>query len=65
MIPSDITARVTQLRGELQLHNYLYYVTQSPSISDSDFDDLFRELQDLESQYPELIEDDSPTQRVG
>ena len=65
MIPSDITARVAQLRGELQLHNYLYYVTQSPSISDSDFDDLFRELQDLESQYPELIKDDSPTQRVG
>lgn len=65
MIPSDITARVAQLRGELQLHNYLYYVMQSPSISDSDFDELFRELQDLESQYPESIEDDSPTQRVG
>tara|TARA_Y100000590_G_scaffold75104_2_gene82951 strand:+ start:5237 stop:7174 length:1938 start_codon:yes stop_codon:yes gene_type:complete len=38
---------------------------QSPSISDSDFDELFKELQDLESQYPELIEEDSPTQRVG
>ena len=59
MIPSDITARVAQLRGELQLHNYLYYVMQSPSISDSDFDELFRELQDLESQYPNVNDIDN------
>ncbi|HCU81436.1 MAG TPA: DNA ligase (NAD(+)) LigA [Chloroflexi bacterium] len=65
MQSSAITVRVAQLRHELQLHNYLYYVMQSPSISDSDFDELFKELQDLESQYPELIEEDSPTQRVG
>ena len=63
---SNYTAvRVAELRSELHLHNYLYYVMQSPSISDSDFDELFRELQDLECKYPELIEDDSPTQRVG
>ncbi len=65
MQSSAITVRVAQLRHELQLHNYLYYVMQSPSISDRDFDELFKELQDLESQYPELIEEDSPTQRVG
>ena len=61
MISRAITLRVAQLRGELQFHNYLYYVMQSPMISDSDFDELFKELQDLESQYPELIERDSPT----
>ena len=65
MISSALTQRVAYLRCELQLHNYLYYVMQSPRISYIDFDDLFKELQDLEIQYPELIEDDSPTQRVG
>jgi len=65
MIFDAIVARVAKLRSELHLHNYLYHVMQTPRISDSDFDDLFKELQDLESTYPELVEDDSPTQRIG
>ena len=65
MTSNSIAGRVAELRSELHLHNYLYHVMQSPSIADSEFDELFRELQDLESKYPELIEDDSPTQRVG
>lgn len=54
-----------QLRSTIEYHNYRYYVLDSPEISDAEFDDLVRQLQDIESRYPELITVDSPTQRVG
>jgi len=56
---------IAQLRAELERHNYAYYVLDTPSIPDAEYDKLFRELQALETQHPELLTPDSPTQRVG
>ena len=64
-IPAAVSARVQQLREEIEAHNYHYYVLDTPSIPDAAFDQLFRELQQLEAEYPELAAADSPTQRVG
>src|SRR5574344_386755 len=61
----DEKQRILQLRKELNEHNYRYYVQNTPSISDHDFDMLMHELQDLESLHPELSDENSPTQRVG
>lgn len=58
-------ARITQLIKELNAHNYKYYVLAQPSISDFDFDHKLAELAQLEAQYPELLDPDSPTQKVG
>jgi DNA ligase (NAD+) len=58
-------ARVQALRAELERHNYLYYVLDQPLASDAEYDRLLRELQQLESDHPELASPDSPTQRVG
>jgi DNA ligase (NAD+) len=57
--------RAETLRRELNRHNYLYYVLDQPVISDAQYDKLLRELQELERAHPELIQPDSPTQRVG
>lgn len=57
--------RVEELRREIREHDYYYYVLDNPRISDSEYDALVRELENLEKQYPELITPDSPTQRVG
>jgi len=57
--------RAEFLRGEIERHNHLYYVKDAPEITDAEFDGLFRELQALEAQHPELAAADSPTQRVG
>ena len=57
--------RISELRAELERHNYNYYVLDAPSIPDAEYDKLFRELQSLEAQHPELLTPDSPTQRVG
>lgn len=57
--------RILQLRNELHQHNYNYYVKNAPEISDFDFDQLMRELQELEARHPELQDPNSPTQRVG
>jgi len=62
---SDAKARIAQLRTEIERHNYRYYALDDPSIPDAEYDKLFRELQTLESQHPELLTADSPTQRVG
>lgn len=59
------TERASFLRAELERHNYLYYVVEAPEISDSEFDQLFRELLNLEEAHPEVRTPDSPTQRVG
>lgn len=61
----SVAARIAQLRAEIEQHNYRYYVLDDPSIPDAEFDKLFRELQALEAQHPELLTADSPTQRVG
>ena len=61
----DIVVRVKQLRSVINQHNYHYYVLDIPKISDSEYDRLLRELQQIEQQYPALISPDSPTQRVG
>jgi len=65
MAPPDVIKRVEQLRRLINYHSYRYYVLAQPEISDEEYDMLFRELQRLEEQYPELITPDSPTQRVG
>jgi DNA ligase (NAD+) len=60
-----ILDRVSQLREQINHHNYRYYVLDSPEVSDAEYDRLFDELSALEKQYPALITPDSPTQRVG
>lgn len=57
--------RIAQLRSDLDAHNYRYYVLDEPSVPDAEYDRLFRSLQALEAEHPELVTPDSPTQRVG
>ncbi len=57
--------RIEKLKKEIRFHEYKYYVENAPVISDFEFDKLLKELERLESIYPEFITDDSPTQRVG
>jgi DNA ligase (NAD+) len=64
-ISLEIQQKINQLRHSLNEHNYYYYVLDDPQIPDSEYDRLMRELQWLETQYPEVITPDSPTQRVG
>jgi len=61
----DAAEQVEQLRTEVQRHNRLYHLDDKPEITDAEYDQLYRELADLESQFPELITPDSPTQQVG
>jgi DNA ligase (NAD+) len=63
--PTDLAARVEELRSSIRYHQHRYYVLDDPEISDQEFDVLFQELQRLEAEHPELRSDDSPTQRVG
>lgn len=60
-----VAARIAELRQKVEYHNYLYYVKDSPEISDAEYDRMFRELLELEKAHPELASPDSPTQRVG
>jgi len=57
--------RVQYLRGEIERHNHAYYVLDAPTIPDAEYDKLFRELQAIEAEQPQLLTPDSPTQRVG
>ena len=61
----EIERKIRQLREELEKHNYQYYVLSSPVISDKAFDEMMKELQSLEYQYPEYDDPHSPTRRVG
>ncbi len=61
----DIARRVDTLIEELQEHSHRYYVLSQPTVSDAEYDEKFRELQELEAAHPELVRADSPTQRVG
>ncbi|MFN7016579.1 MAG: NAD-dependent DNA ligase LigA, partial [Fimbriimonadales bacterium] len=65
MTREQAQARIAELRRLVEYHNYRYYVLDQPEISDEEYDALFRELQQLEAQFPEFITPDSPTQRVG
>ena len=64
-VPDEVRQRAQALREQIEAHNHRYYVLDDPSISDAQYDALFRELQALEAQYPSLRTPDSPTQRVG
>ncbi len=61
----DDKQRILSLRAELHRYNYLYYVKNSPVISDQQFDEMMHELQRLEALHPEMADPNSPTQRVG
>jgi len=65
MTLEEAKKRIEKLREEINYHNYRYYVLNSPVISDAEYDELMRELIELEEKFPELITPDSPTQRVG
>ena len=56
---------IEQLSNELHRHNHLYYIENTPEITDFEFDQLMNQLLDLESKYPEMVLDSSPTKRVG
>ena len=64
-LPESIQADAKALRDEINKHNHRYYVLDDPEITDQAYDALFRRLQKLEAQYPQLQTPDSPTQRVG
>ena len=61
----DTQQTIINLREELTLHNYNYYVLDTPTISDFEFDVKLKQLQDLETANPEFFDESSPTQRVG
>jgi DNA ligase (NAD+) len=63
--PAKAAARAAALRREIAEHDHRYYVLDAPTISDAEYDALYRELQALEAEHPELVTADSPTQRVG
>jgi len=62
---AELSARADELRRELERASYEYYVLDRPTISDAQYDKLYRELVELEEAYPTLRTPDSPTQRVG
>jgi DNA ligase (NAD+) len=64
-VPPEIEKRAAELRDQVTHHRKLYYEHDEPEISDAEFDELYRELEGLEAQYPELVTPDSPTQLVG
>ena len=64
-VPEKARMRVEALRRDIETHNYRYYVLDAPTIPDAEYDELFRELVELETAYPGLASADSPTRRVG
>jgi DNA ligase (NAD+) len=63
--PKDAENKIESLREKIRRHEHLYYVLDSPEISDAEFDRLIEQLKDLEAEHPSLVTPDSPTQRVG
>ena len=61
----NIQQQIEQLRTEIRRHDVLYYVHNAPEITDQQYDKLFSQLKALETEHPELITPDSPTQRVS
>jgi DNA ligase (NAD+) len=64
-VPADVAARAAELREQLHHHAHLYYVLDAPALPDAAYDQLFQELQALETRHSSLLTPDSPTQRVG
>jgi DNA ligase (NAD+) len=62
---TEVERRIDELRSEIVRHDYRYYVQDEPSVPDAEYDRLIRELQELETAYPDLVTPESPTQRVG
>ncbi len=62
---NKVKRRIEELRGLINYHNHRYYVLDSPEISDAAYDELMKELRQLEAEHPELVTPDSPTQRIG
>ena len=65
LAPAEVVREVEDLREQIRHHEHLYYVMDSPEISDAEYDRLFRRLEEIEKNYPSLLTPDSPTQRVG
>ena len=65
MTPENAKSRAEFLREKIIYNSKLYYENDAPEISDYEYDMMFRELQDIEAEYPELKTPDSPTVRVG
>ena len=66
LLSKNATAKdITELRNALRFHEYRYYVLSDPLISDPEYDQLYKQLEQLEKDYPELVTKNSPTQRVG
>jgi len=65
MEPEKAKERIEKLSAEINHHNYRYYVLDDPEVADAEYDELMRELQKLEEEYPRFLTPDSPTQRVG
>ena len=66
MAASDaVLDKLESLKSQINYHNKLYYVLDAPELPDAEYDKLFQELQAIEQQFPELVTEDSPTQRVG
>jgi DNA ligase (NAD+) len=64
-IPDKIRKELNKLRDEIEQHNYRYYVLDSPTVSDPEYDRLFDRMLEIEKQFPQLVTSDSPSQRVG
>ncbi len=64
-VPKQVSRRVEALREVINTHSYQYYVLDDPEIPDAEYDKLFHELVEIETQYPQLVTPESPTQRVG
>ncbi|MCJ7656723.1 MAG: NAD-dependent DNA ligase LigA [Candidatus Atribacteria bacterium] len=64
-IPDNIIKKIEELREKIRNHNYCYYVLDDPTVSDAEYDQLMKELEDWETKYPQYITPSSPTQRVG
>lgn len=65
MTKRQVQKKITRLKKEINLHNYQYYVLNKPLITDFEYDKLYNTLKELESEYPDLVTADSPTQRIG
>jgi len=62
---NNILKKIEELREKIRYHNYRYYVLDNPTVSDAEYDQLMRDLIELEEKYPRYITLSSPTQRVG
>ena len=65
MTDREALARIEELREQLHHHNYCYYILDKPEITDQEFDRMMKELDELERQFPQFFDENSPTQRVG